>query len=184
MAPKVVVEDNSGSSSRQQVNTSSASLSWSIGSSTSSMSSSAEDDAEENIFKNFMPKKSCLKKNYPNRHQLYIDTSNGGSGIFNSDNATSSPLVPATPTSPLSSSISSSPFFSSSSSSFQSPPSSSSHQSGNTNTNIIYRHILIIIIEFKKSYIYKKINPKYKNFIENKSTKLVEIYIINRIFVK
>lgn len=104
------------------------SLSWSLGSTESSSmmnTSGTTDEDEDDIFKNFMPKKSCLKKHDQHRNQLYIDTS----GMYASENATSSPLVPATPTSPMSSSTSSSPLFSSSSSSFQSPSNSSSASS-------------------------------------------------------
>lgn len=78
----------------------------------SPVNGSPADDDEDDIFKNFMPKKSCLKK-------LLIDTSSIMSQesdlTYSTSNATSSPLFPTTPTSPPCSSPSSSPSLSSSS---------------------------------------------------------------------
>ena len=56
-------------------------------------------DEDEAIFRNFLPKKSCLVQ----KSKLFIDTSGANSescSIMDSANATSSPLIPTSPLSP------------------------------------------------------------------------------------
>jgi hypothetical protein len=60
---------------------------------TFSSNSSFDEDDEDDLFRDFMPKKSCLKTRR-NQNQLFIDTTSANAISMDAANATSSPLYP------------------------------------------------------------------------------------------
>ena len=122
-------------------------------------SSSDEDEDDYDLFKDFMPKKSCLKK-------LFIDSSD-----LESVNATSSPVNPSTPTSPT---------FCLSSSSSMNSTSISSPNSTSSVGNIVKKRVSFADNNGKELFTVRTMSEP-SNCPPKLTSKIVE-YFLNREF--